>query len=142
MTKNKVIALLVLIIISLVVYFIYFNYWQEPMAKYIGTDNPKLTRVRKDLEELKAELREKGLYTCCIQNDCNWCALHLGQCTCVKLVIRKGHEKSCCECAAAWNRKQGKFPGVDPDAIEVTTFGVYGFEKDEHHPNHNEDKGQ
>ena len=48
---------------------------------------------------------------------------------CADLVSEKGNEKSCPECAAAWDRKQGKILGVDPDAIQVTSFGVYGFEK-------------
>ena len=45
----------------------------------------------------------------------------------------KGNEKSCPECAAAWNLKLGRVSGRDPDAIKVTTFGIYGFEEDVHH---------
>lgn len=110
----------------------------EPSAKYLETDSPKLMHIREELKDLKKELVKKGLYTCCIKNDCNWCAIHMGHCPCAKLVIRKGNEKSCPECAAAWNRKQGKFPSVHPDAIEVTTFGIYGFEESSHD---NQNKG-
>lgn len=112
---------------------VYMKYWQEPTATYVETNNPKLVQVRKDLSELKAELRAKGQYNCCIKNDCNWCLLHMGHCPCAKMVQKNGVEKSCPECAAAWNRKQGKIPGVDPDAVQVTTFGIYGFEKGGHH---------
>ena len=107
--------------------------WQEPKASYVPTDDPKLQSVREDLAVLKSELREKGLYSCCIRNDCNWCAIYMGHCPCAELVSEKGNEKSCPECAAAWNKKQGRIPGVDPEAIQVTTFGVYGFEKGGHH---------
>ncbi|MDP6380968.1 MAG: hypothetical protein QF662_06455 [Phycisphaerae bacterium] len=112
---------------------LYFAYWREPAATYVHTKNPKLVQIRSDLNELKSELRKKGMYACCIRGDCNWCALYMGHCPCAGLVSEKGKEKSCPECAAAWNRKQGRIPGVDSDAIEVTTFGIYGFEKGGHH---------
>ena len=60
----------------------------------------------------------------------------MGHCPCEDLVSVKGKEQSCPECAAAWNKKQGKIPGVDPDAIEITTFGVYGVEQGGHHNPH------
>ena len=121
---------------------VYFRYWQEPRAYYAETDNPKLIRIRQELDELKAELRSQGLYNCCIRNDCDWCALYMGHCPCAELVSRKGEELSCPECAAAWNKKQGKIAGVDPDAIRVTTFGVYGYgdETGHDHPAANEVK--
>lgn len=57
--------------------------------------------------------------------------------------MENGNEKSCPECAAAWNRKLGRFPGIDPNAIEVTTFGIYGFEEKSHHkPDSIEDEGE
>lgn len=117
----------------------YLTYWREPKANYIPTENPRLLHIRSELEKLKKELRVKGLYNCCIKNDCNWCAIYMGYCPCAELVIEEGRERSCPECAAAWNRKRGKIPGVDPDAIEITTFGIYGFEEVENmhpHPHH------
>jgi hypothetical protein len=113
--------------------YMYFTSWREPVAIYHETKNPKLIRIRQELTELKAELKAKGLYRCCIRNECNWCALHMGHCHCADLVSKDGSEKSCPECAAAWNRKQGRVPGVDPKAVKVTTFGVYGYEKEGHH---------
>lgn len=113
--------------------FAYFILWNEPASTYSKTNNPQLIAIREQLDNLKEELKSKGRYNCCIKNDCNWCALYMGHCPCGQLVSEKGNEKSCPECAAAWNRKQGKVPGVDADAIDVTTFGVYGFEKDGHH---------
>jgi hypothetical protein len=139
MTSKKLPLLVVLILITAisVLAYLYFQYWYEPRLAYIETDSSKLIQIRQDLKRLKAGLREKGLYTCCIRNDCNWCAIYMGHCPCAKLVSEKGNEKSCPECAAAWNRKWGKIPGVDVDAIKVTTFGVYGFEKEgHHHPRH------
>ncbi len=142
MIDKKLITLIVILVIVMVVAvmltFLHFKYWLEPEAMYVRTDNPKVIQVRKDLDELKAELKREGLYACCIRNDCNWCAIYMGHCPCARLVTEKGSEKSCPECAAAWNKKQGKILGVDPDAIEVTTFGVYGFEEEGRH--HHEDE--
>lgn len=136
MIDKKVVALLSLSVITgVTLAFLYFRYWQEPKAMFVETDNPQLIQIREDLNELKSDLKKKGVYNCCIRNDCNWCALYMGHCPCAKLVSKKENEKSCPECAAAWNRKQGKIPGVDPDAIDVTTFGIYGFEEGGHyHP--------
>lgn len=111
----------------------YITEWNEPEASYVEASVPKLNRIRGDIAKLKSELKEKGQYRCCIKNDCNWCALYMGHCPCEDLVKKEGNEKSCPECAAAWNRKQGKIPGVDPDAIEAITFGIYGYEKGGHH---------
>jgi len=125
--------ILITAVIAAIIGTVYVRYWQEPTAQYVQTDNSKLVQVRQDIDSLKADLRAKGQYNCCIKNDCNWCLLHMGHCPCSKMVQEEGFEKSCPECAAAWNKKQGKVPGVDPDAIEVTTFGIYGFEKGGHH---------
>lgn len=134
MVNKKVMSLFVMLVVAGVTFSIlYFKYWREPAAKYIETDNPQLIQIRKDLDELKGELKAKGIYNCCISNDCSWCALYMGHCPCAELVSREGVEKSCPECAAAWNRKQGKIPGVDPDAVQVTTFGIYGYEKESYH---------
>lgn len=133
MNKRLFISFIILITVGIVLVFLYFKYWQEPEVKYIETENPKLIQVRKDLKKLKSDLKKKGLYACCIRNDCNWCAIYMGHCPCADLVSKKGDEKSCPECAAAWNRKQGRFPSVDPDAIKVTTFGIYGFEEEGRH---------
>lgn len=132
---NKKTSILFAILIGAIIIsaFLYSRYRQEPEAKYVETENVKLAQIREDLIELKYDLKKKGLYSCCIKNECNWCAIHMGHCPCAKLVSEKGSEKSCPECAAAWNRKQGKIPGVDSDAIQVTTFGIYGFEKGGHH---------
>lgn len=55
----------------------------------------------------------------------------MGHCICADLVAVEGKEQSCPECAAAWNRKRGKIPGVD--AVEVITFGVYRYENEGKH---------
>lgn len=134
MINKKTISLIVVSIVTIVVLTtLYFRYWHEPTATYVETGSPKLAQIRKDLSGYIAELREKGEYRCCIKNDCVWCALYMDHCPCADLVLEEGKEKSCPECAAAWNRKLGRFPGVDPKAIEVTTFGVYGYEKGGHH---------
>lgn len=136
MTKSKLTIILLGVIIGMAIGWastMYFNFWKEPKITRLNTDNPELARIRVELDSLKGDLRERGIYNCCIQNDCDWCALQMGHCPCAELISKEGNEKSCPECAAAWNRKRGKIPGVDPDAVQVTTFGIYGFEKDGHH---------
>lgn len=131
--KKKISIVIISVIVAAAAMVLYFKYWHEPKAVYFETNNPKLAKIRSDLNEFKAALRKKGQYSCCIRGDCNWCAIYMGHCPCMGLVMEEGKEKSCPECAAAWDRKRGKIPGVDPGAIEVTTFGVYGYEKDGHH---------
>jgi len=132
MKKPTVLFLIICFGIGILSYY-YFSEGNEPEAFYSVTTNTKLEMIRNDLAELKADLKKKGKYNCCIKNDCSWCAIYMGHCPCEDLVSRKGSEKSCPECAAAWNKKQGKIPGIDPDAIQVTTFGVFGLEKEGHH---------
>lgn len=138
--RGKNVGIIFSVLLILVVAYFVWQHYKEPTAKYLKTTNPKLQQIRQDLQKLKAELAEKGEYNCCIKNLCNWCAIYMGHCPCGEIVTVKGNEKSCPECAAAWNRKRGNIPGVDPNAIEVTTFGVYGFEKGTHH--YNEDSGK
>lgn len=133
--KSKGRLSLVLCFIILVIsigIFLYVKYWQEPVARYLPTQDSRLSEIRRVLADYKLYLRKKGEYACCIRNDCNWCAIYMGHCPCAKMVSKKGNEKSCPECAAAWNRKQGRIEGVDPDAIRVTTFGIYGYERHTH----------
>lgn len=131
--KATLIFCIILIVVIAITILLYIKFWQEPKVSYSETDNPKLIRIREELSELKKELKRKGVYNCCIRNDCNWCAIYMGHCPCADLVFEEGNEESCPECAAAWNRKQGRFPSIDPNAIKVTTFGIYGFEKSGHH---------
>lgn len=134
MGNKKIISIfLVIAILAGVGSFLYFKYLGEPEGTYFETGDAKLIQIRKDLKEYKKYLRKQGKYNCCIKGDCDWCAIYMGHCPCAELIFGEDGEKSCPECAAAWNRKQGKFPGVDPDAIKVTTFGVYGFEEEGHH---------
>jgi len=141
MKKIILICLVLLIGVSLgFIATMYFNFWKEPAATRAPTDNPKLISIRKDLDELKDELRKEGNYNCCINHDCDWCALYMGHCPCAQMIQKEGQEMSCPECAAAWNKKQGKIPGVDPDAVGVTTFGVYGYEEEGHHYQNSKDE--
>ena len=127
---KKLLYILLPVILIITGYFLYTTEFWEPKGYYEETNEPSIEQLRNKLEIAKKELREEGKYNCCIQNDCSWCAIYLGYCICADLIVTEGREQSCPECAAAWNRKMGKTPGVDPDAIEVITFGVYGFENE------------
>jgi hypothetical protein len=125
---SNIIKLSLLVVLALLMgafgYWV-FDEWMEPSAEYLATKDIKVQNVRMEVRELVEELEGEGLYKCCIRNDCAWCAIYLGYCPCESLVARRGKEESCPECAAAWNEKRGTVPGVDPDAIKVTTFGIY-----------------
>ena len=83
---------------------------------------------------MKSKLAREGKYNCCLRRKCDWCLLRMGHCSCdEKMAKRGGQAKACPECAAEWNAKRGKVIGKDPDAVQITTFGLYGFEKDGHH---------
>ncbi|UUV20023.1 hypothetical protein NRK67_16935 (plasmid) [Fusobacteria bacterium ZRK30] len=130
---KKFIYIFISIILLLIGYHLYTIEFWEPKASYNGSEVISVAALQNNLEALKQELREKGEYRCCIQNDCAWCAIYMGHCICADLITVEGREQSCPECAAAWNKKRGKIPGVDSDAVEVITFGVYGFENNGEH---------
>lgn len=138
---KKMIYILIPAILITIGYFFYTTEFWEPKGSYVEVNQPSVEELRNKLEIVKEELRESGVYRCCIQNDCSWCAIYMGRCICADLIVVEGREQSCPECAAAWNRKLGKIPGVDPDAVEVITFGVYGFENEDNdnYPYLNED---
>lgn len=130
---KKVSLIIVSVIIILAGYYLYTTEFWEPKSSYTGGEVASVAELQEKVEAVKEELREKGEYRCCIQNDCAWCAIYMGHCVCADLVAAEGREQSCPECAAAWDRKRGRIPGVDPDAVEVITFGVYGFENEGKH---------
>ncbi len=130
---KKVLFIMVSIVIIFSGYYLYTTEFWEPKSSHTGGEVASVAELQEKVEAVKEELKEKGEYRCCIQNDCAWCAIYMGHCVCGDLVEVEGREQSCPECAAAWDRKRGKIPGVDPDAVEVITFGVYGFENEGKH---------
>lgn len=73
----------------------------------------RLTKVREDLVAVKAEL---GMYSCCIDPSCNFCALATGMCPCGDNVDRP--TGVCGECLLGWKAGQGNIAGVNPDDVQ------------------------
>lgn len=73
----------------------------------------KLTEARTSLVEAKAGL---GMYSCCIDPSCNFCALASGMCPCGdNATTEKG---VCGECWLGWKAGQGSLDGVAPDDVQ------------------------
>lgn len=71
----------------------------------------QISRVKGEVEEVKANLSQQGRYSCCIDPPCNQCLLKYGECHC-RDVIRQGGS-SCGECNEGWVEGKGIVEGVD-----------------------------
>ncbi len=71
--------------------------------------------VKKHLDKAKAAAARKGMYMCCIKPSCEWCMVHMGNCTCHEGVV-KGMG-NCRECHGGWEAGQGSVPGVTRDDV-------------------------
>ncbi len=74
----------------------------------------KLAAIRADLVGVKAEL---GMYSCCINPSCSFCALATGMCPCGDGAAAGG-DGVCGECLLAWQAGQGNIPGVNADDVK------------------------
>jgi len=84
-------------------------------ASSVGQDASmqKLTEAREALVEAKAGL---GMYSCCIEPSCNFCALASGMCPCGDNVTT---DKGVCgECYLGWDAGQGSIDGVAADDVQ------------------------
>lgn len=72
----------------------------------------KLTQIREDLKQVKGEL---GMYTCCIEPSCGFCALATGMCPCGDRV--KNGDGVCGECLLGWTAGQGSIAGINAEDV-------------------------
>ena len=72
----------------------------------------KLAAIRADLVGVKSEL---GMYSCCINPSCSFCALATGMCPCGDGAANG--EGVCGECLLGWQAGQGNIPGVNADDV-------------------------
>ena len=102
-------------------------------ARHADQAPAQLGSTQAQLDSMKANLARQGRYDCCLRRKCDWCLLRMGHCNCDELVQRGKQAKACPECAAEWNAKRKKVIDQDAGAVQLTTCGLYGFEKDGHH---------
>jgi len=76
-----------------------------------------LDKVKADIQELKAKLAPEGKYACCIDESCNYCLLHEGECDCAK-DLQKG-EHVCVECYAGWQQGKGNIPKITKEQVKT-----------------------
>ncbi len=93
----------VLIVSILVLTFLFSSCSKKQRLLLIQQPAPPestLAKVKHEIQELKTALAQKGKYSCCIQEPCNYCLFHEGSCPCYDEV--KAGEHICIECYAGW----------------------------------------
>jgi hypothetical protein len=68
-----------------------------------------------ELDKYQAELKENGLYDCCVKPACRQCAITAGECHCRRIIDASG---PCCgECTQSWVEGRGNTAGVDREKV-------------------------
>ena len=83
-----------------------------------------LSESKSKLNKAKILLEQEGKYDCCIEDGCNYCALHEASCPCHE-ELKKG-EHVCIECYAGWQQGKGDVPNVKKEDVKTS------FVKHEH----------
>jgi len=76
-----------------------------------------LEKVKADIQQIKMKLAPEGKYACCIDDACNYCLLHEGECDCAK-DLQKG-EHVCIECYAGWQQGKGNIPKIKKEQVKT-----------------------
>jgi hypothetical protein len=74
-------------------------------------------KVKAEIQTLKMQLAPEGKYACCIDEPCDHCLLHKGECDCAK-DLRKG-ERVCIECYAGWQQGKGNIPEIKKEQVKT-----------------------
>lgn len=74
----------------------------------------KLAAIRADLAGVKADL---GMYSCCLNPSCSFCALATGMCPCGDGAVNG--DGVCGECLLGWQAVQGNIAGVNADDVKA-----------------------
>ncbi|MFL6247082.1 MAG: hypothetical protein ACJ74H_13710 [Thermoanaerobaculia bacterium] len=68
-----------------------------------------------ELDKFQQELKENGLYDCCVKPACRQCAITAGECHCRRVIDAQG---PCCgECTQSWVEGRGNTEGVDREKV-------------------------
>lgn len=91
---------------------------QMQMMKKMMMNAPKDSKeAQRYIKEQKQKAMAAGKYNCCLKNSCNWCAVHMGQCTCYHNAAN--NMPVCNECKGGWYAGNGRVPGKTADQIET-----------------------
>ncbi|MBI3364760.1 MAG: hypothetical protein HY033_07625 [Ignavibacteriae bacterium] len=80
-----------------------------------------LTDAKQKLVDAKTALAAEGKYDCCMEDACDYCALHEGSCSCAP-DLKKGNHV-CLECYAGWQQGKGDVPNIKKE--NVTTDVIH-----------------
>lgn len=80
----------------------------------------KIKKAKALLAEAKEELGKEGKYNCCIEPECNKCALEHQSCSCHKSL--KAGKPVCNECYAGWQRGEGVDKKIKKSQVK-TSYG-------------------
>jgi hypothetical protein len=80
-----------------------------------------LADAKQKLKEAKMSLASEGKYDCCMEDACDYCALHEGSCSCAP-DLKKGNHV-CLECYAGWQQGKGDVPNIKKE--NVTTDVIH-----------------
>ena len=90
---------------------------KEQSLTQAQTAGATLEKVKADIQELKMKLAPEGKYACCIDEPCNYCLLHEGECDCAK-DLQKG-ERVCIECYSGWQQGKGNIPKIKKEEVKT-----------------------
>ena len=94
---------------------------REPAKESSITQGPKaettVENVKAEIQELKMKLAPEGKYACCIDEPCNYCLLHEGECDCAKDLQKGKHV--CIECYAGWQQGKGNIPKIKKEQVKT-----------------------
>ena len=76
-----------------------------------------LAQAKEKLSEAKTKLAGEGKYDCCMEDACDYCAVHEGSCGCAQ-DVKKG-EHICIECYAGWQQGKGDVPNVKKENVKT-----------------------
>ena len=103
-----------------------------PAAEKSLSAKEHLEQAKLHLKEAKEKLDKEGSYDCCIEPNCDWCALKEGSCPCAKQL--KAHKPVCPDCKFGWEHGKGHVEGVKPE--DVTTSLEHSHGGAEEHGKH------
>ena len=89
-------------------------------AKTETSPSEKIKKAKALLAEAKEELGKEGKYNCCIDHECNTCALEHQSCSCHKAL--KAGKPVCNECYAGWQRGEGVDKTIKKNKVK-TSYG-------------------
>ena len=89
---------------------------QEQPGRMMMMQTAESKKLEKHVNAVKAKARAgREGYACCIRPSCEWCAVHMGHCTC-----HHGVETgmgNCRECHGGWEAGQGDVKGKTKEDV-------------------------